>query len=118
MQGGFGPGLEPVNDSRVDSGQEALTADTEVGSYRTGCEHHVQVVAHLHDTCSSYDAWADAEHALPAGFHSQSHNHHHSHSNLQSYGKQQLRFCTCVFICLACSCLSWLSNSGADELRH
>ena len=53
MQGGFRPGLEPVDDSGVDGGQEALTAHAEVGSYRTGCEHHVQVVAHLHDTHSS-----------------------------------------------------------------
>ena len=67
MQGGFRPGLEPVNHSGVDGGQEALTAHAEVGSYWTGCEHHVQVVAHLQDTSSSYDAQADAEHALPAG---------------------------------------------------
>ena len=65
MQGGFRPGLEPVNHSGVDGGQEALTAHAEVGSYRTGCEHHVQVVAHLQDTSSSHDAQADAKHALP-----------------------------------------------------
>lgn len=35
------PWLEPVNDSRVDGGQEALTSHTEIGSYRTGCEDHV-----------------------------------------------------------------------------
>ncbi|KAA6427768.1 MAG: hypothetical protein FRX49_02431 [Trebouxia sp. A1-2] len=40
LQGGFRPGLEPVNDSGVDGGQEALTAHAEVGSHRTGCEHH------------------------------------------------------------------------------
>ena len=47
MQGGFWPGLEPVDDSGVDGGQEALTADAEICSYRTGGEHHVQVVLHL-----------------------------------------------------------------------
>lgn len=41
------PWLEPVNDSGVDGGQEALTPHTEVGSYRAGCKHHVQVVTHL-----------------------------------------------------------------------
>ena len=48
MEGGFWPGLEPVNDGGVDGGQEALTAHSEVGSHRAGGEHHVQVVAHLH----------------------------------------------------------------------
>ncbi len=85
MQGGFRPGLEPVDDSGVDGGQEALTAHAEVGSYRTGCEHHVQVVAHLQDTYSSHDAWADVGHALPAVFCCQCDNNHQSQSKLQSY---------------------------------
>ncbi len=84
MQGGFRPGLEPVDDGGVDGGQEALTAHAEVGSYRTGREHHVQVVAHLRDTYSSHDAQADAEHELLAGFHHQTHSDHQSHSKLPS----------------------------------
>lgn len=43
----FWPRLEPVNDCGVDGGQEALTTNPEVGTNGTGCEDHVQVVAHL-----------------------------------------------------------------------
>ena len=41
VEGCLWPWLEPVNDSGIDGGQETLTSHTEVGSYRTGCEHHM-----------------------------------------------------------------------------
>ena len=50
VKGCLWPWLEPVNDSGVDGGKETLTSHTEIGPYRTGCEYHVQIVAHLKTT--------------------------------------------------------------------
>lgn len=102
MQGGFRPGLEPVNHSGVDGGQEALTTHTEVGSYRTGCEHHVQIVAHLHDTYSFHDAWADAEHALPAAVYYQPHSNLTGITNLTVSSSDSGHVCLAVWLADAC----------------
>lgn len=48
-QRGLRPGLEPVNHSRGDGGQEALGADAEILTNRRAAEDHVEVGLDLHD---------------------------------------------------------------------